>query len=342
MSASRPPWRPGPRGSARWMRGSATCSARASPPTSRPRRAPSSRCPASPDWDAKLLDVFGVRTRRCRPSWTRRASSASCATRLAAGAALRAQIVDQQAALAGAGCVVPERVKATYGTGVFVLANVGEHLPDGGAEGLFPTVAWRIGGTVEFALDGGVFTAGALLNWLSEDLGLAPDAAGLAATAAQVEDSGGVRILPRSPGSALPGGARKPTRSCRDCRPARGPGTSRGRRSRRSPGGSRTSWPSSPSTCPWTCCASTVNARPAADAAPGGHRRCAGAARRGGRDRGRLRGARGGGRRPWGSTAEIAERLPVGERVEPGRDDDWRAREHADWRHFVEVAAAAL
>ena len=95
-------------------------------------------------------------------------------------------------------------MKATYGTGVFMLANVGEDLPDGGAEGLFPTVAWRIGGTVEFALDGGVFTAGALLNWLSEDLGLAPDAAGLAALAAQVEDSGGVRILPALAGLGAP------------------------------------------------------------------------------------------------------------------------------------------
>ena len=117
--------------------------------------------PGEPDWDAELLEVFGVPHAALpplvdtagelgelrHPDWPR-------------ALPLRARIVDQQAALAGAGCVEPGRVKATYGTGVFVLANVGEELPGGGAEGLFPTVAWRIGGKVEFALDGGVFTAG--------------------------------------------------------------------------------------------------------------------------------------------------------------------------------------
>ena len=161
--------------------------------------------PGEPDWDAELLEVFGVPHAALpplvdtagelgelrHPDWPR-------------ALPLRARIVDQQAALAGAGCVEPGRVKATYGTGVFVLANVGEELPGGGAEGLFPTVAWRIDGTVEFALDGGVFTAGALLNWLSEDLGLAADAPALAALAAEVEDSGGVRLLPALAGLGAP------------------------------------------------------------------------------------------------------------------------------------------
>ncbi|MCW2993316.1 MAG: hypothetical protein JWQ18_811, partial [Conexibacter sp.] len=71
---------------------------------------------------------------------------------------LRARVCDQQAALAGAGCVVPGRAKATYGTGVFVLAHAGVAPPR--AEGLLPTVAWQASGRVEYALDGGVFTAG--------------------------------------------------------------------------------------------------------------------------------------------------------------------------------------
>src|SRR5206468_6853788 len=86
--------------------------------------------------------------------------------------ALRGQVVDQQAALAGAGCVVPGRVKATYGTGVFILAHAGDVRPEPEG-GLLPTVAWRVDGKVEWAIDGGVFTAGALLEWLSRDLGLA-------------------------------------------------------------------------------------------------------------------------------------------------------------------------
>src|SRR5205823_11939284 len=117
--------------------------------------------------------------------------------------ALRGQVVDQQAALAGAGCVVPGRVKATYGTGVFVLAHVGEERPVPGG-GLLPTVAWRVGGKVEWALDGGVFTAGALLEWLSRDLGLAADPPALAAAAAGVADAAGVRILPALAGLGAP------------------------------------------------------------------------------------------------------------------------------------------
>ena len=69
------------------------------------------------------------------------------------------QVVDQQAALAGAGCVVPGRVKATYGTGVFVLGHTGDEVPRP-AGGLLPTVAWRIDGRTEYAVDGGVFAAG--------------------------------------------------------------------------------------------------------------------------------------------------------------------------------------
>ena len=79
--------------------------------------------------------------------------------------ALHAQVVDQQAALAGAGCVAPGRVKATYGTGVFVLAHVGDAVPQP-AGGLLPTVAWSIAGHTEYALDGGVFSACAMLEWM--------------------------------------------------------------------------------------------------------------------------------------------------------------------------------
>src|SRR5215211_2600887 len=74
--------------------------------------------------------------------------------------ALCGQTVDQQAALAGAGAVAPGRVKASYGTGVFVLAHVGAEVPEP-AGGLLPTIAWRIDGRLEYALDGGVFSAGA-------------------------------------------------------------------------------------------------------------------------------------------------------------------------------------
>jgi glycerol kinase len=116
---------------------------------------------------------------------------------------LTARVVDQQAALAGAGCVIAGRVKATYGTGVFALAHVGEDVP-APVGGLLPTVAWRVGGRQEYALDGGVFAAGEMLEWLCRELGLAPDPAALGALAREAGDSGGVRVLPGITGVGAP------------------------------------------------------------------------------------------------------------------------------------------
>src|SRR5207302_647465 len=120
---------------------------------------------------------------------------------------LTAQLVDQQAALAGSGATRPGELKATYGTGVFVLGRTAGPTV---AAGLLPTVAWaapddRGGvGEVAHALDGGVFAAGSLLDWLAEGLGLAPDARALAGAAAAVPDSAGVLVLPALAGLGAP------------------------------------------------------------------------------------------------------------------------------------------
>jgi glycerol kinase len=128
---------------------------------------------------------------------------------------LTAQLVDQQAALAGSGAVRPGELKATYGTGVFVLGRTHDPVT---ASGLLPTVAWaapsdarsagageRPGlGEVSHALDGGVFAAGSLLDWLATGLGLAADAPSLAAAAASVPDSAGVMVLPALAGLGAP------------------------------------------------------------------------------------------------------------------------------------------
>jgi glycerol kinase len=116
---------------------------------------------------------------------------------------LRGQVVDQQAALAGAACVEPGRVKATYGTGVFVLAHVGEGVPKP-AGGLLPTVAWSIEGKVEYALDGGVFAAGAMLEWMCKELGIAEDPPALSKLANQADTSAGARVLPGLAGIGAP------------------------------------------------------------------------------------------------------------------------------------------
>ena len=128
------------------------------------------------------------------------------------------QVVDQQAALAGAGCVVAGRVKATYGTGVFVLGHVGDEVPRP-AGGLLPTVAWSIDGRTEYAIDGGVFAAGAMLEWMCRELGLASRPAELAELARSVDESAGVRVLPGPgrPGRAVVA-ARRARRAGRNAR----------------------------------------------------------------------------------------------------------------------------
>lgn len=154
------------------------------------------------DWDGQLLDAFGVRREwlpAIGPTFGRLGVLRH--ERWPTVLPLTAQLVDQQAALAGAGAVRPGEVKATYGTGVFVLARTAAPVS---AQGLLPTVAWAGAGEVAYALDGGVFTAGALLDWLAGALGLARDAAALASMAATVPDAAGVSVLPALAGVGAP------------------------------------------------------------------------------------------------------------------------------------------
>jgi glycerol kinase len=116
---------------------------------------------------------------------------------------LRAMLCDQQAALAGHGAFEPGRVKATYGTGVFVLANAG-HEPDRRAPGLLTTVAWSTEvGTATYAFDGGVFSAGSLLDRLAA-LGMFEDGQAADRLAQSVADAAHVRVLPALGGLGAP------------------------------------------------------------------------------------------------------------------------------------------
>ncbi len=160
------------------------------------------------DWDDRLLEMFGVRREwlpRLQPTFGALGELRSA--RWPQPLMLGAQLVDQQAALAGSGCVSPGEAKATYGTGVFVLAPTAGPVR---APGLLPTVAWAGAdahgaiGEVAHALDGGVFTAAGLLEWLAGGLGLAPDVQALAAAAAGVPDTAGVRVLPALAGLGSP------------------------------------------------------------------------------------------------------------------------------------------
>lgn len=157
-------------------------------------------------WDPELLSMFGV-PEHVLPSVLDSVGELGELRhpRWRQALPLRARVTDQQAALAGTGCVRPGRAKATYGTGVFVLALAGEQPPrEARAHGLLPTVAWRTRGGTRFALDGGVFAAGSMLAWLARDLGFAASVPDLLALAASVPDAGGVRVLPALGGLGAP------------------------------------------------------------------------------------------------------------------------------------------
>jgi glycerol kinase len=160
------------------------------------------------DWDDGLLAAFGLRREWLpAPGPTFGSLGELRSARWPVAVPLAAQLVDQQAALAGSGAVRPGELKATYGTGVFVLGRV---QAPAAASGLLPTVAWSAPATgggvgeISYALDGGVFAAGSLLDWLAHGLGLASDAPALAAAAASVPDSAGVIMLPALAGLGAP------------------------------------------------------------------------------------------------------------------------------------------
>ena len=110
---------------------------------------------------------------------------------------------DQQAALFGQGCFRPGMAKNTYGTGCFMLMNTGSR-PVASRNRLLSTIAWRIGGRTEYALEGSVFVGGAVVQWLRDGLGLISRSSDVEALAARVPDNGGVTIVPAFAGLGAP------------------------------------------------------------------------------------------------------------------------------------------
>ncbi len=110
---------------------------------------------------------------------------------------------DQQAALFGQGCFEAGTLKATYGTGCFLLLNTGAK-PRTSRHGLLTTVAWRKGGSTTYALEGSVFVAGAAVQWLRDGLRVIERTADVEALAASVPDSQGVVFVPAFVGLGAP------------------------------------------------------------------------------------------------------------------------------------------
>ena len=110
---------------------------------------------------------------------------------------------DQQAALFGQMCIEPGSVKNTYGTGCFLLMNSGER-PIMSSNNLLTTVAWKIGDKVNYALEGSVFVAGSVVQWLRDGLGIIKSSSEIEGLAASVPDNGGVYFVPALTGLGAP------------------------------------------------------------------------------------------------------------------------------------------
>ena len=110
---------------------------------------------------------------------------------------------DQQAALFGQMCVEPGSIKNTYGTGCFVMLNVGEK-PVKSKNNLLTTVAWKIGDKVNYALEGSIYVGGSVVQWIRDGLGFINSSSEIEELASTVPDSGGVYFVPALTGLAAP------------------------------------------------------------------------------------------------------------------------------------------
>ncbi|GAA5137887.1 glycerol kinase GlpK [Prosthecobacter algae] len=154
-------------------------------------------------WDAELMKLFGVPAStlpKVLPS-----SGIFGETSLLGGNIPIAGIAgDQQAALFGQVCTTPGMVKNTYGTGCFMLMHTGTKRIASG-NNLLTTVAWQLGdGELEYAVEGSVFIAGAVVQWLRDGLGIIKKSSEVEALAAQVPDAGGVYLVPAFAGLGAP------------------------------------------------------------------------------------------------------------------------------------------
>ena len=110
---------------------------------------------------------------------------------------------DQQAALFGQACFDPGTAKNTYGTGCFMLMNTGEKMIPS-KNGLLTTIAWGVDGKVEYALEGSIFVAGAVVQWLRDEMKLISEAQDSEYFASKVEDTNGVYLVPAFVGLGAP------------------------------------------------------------------------------------------------------------------------------------------
>jgi glycerol kinase len=157
------------------------------------------------DWDPEILAAFGI-PRQILPEIRSSSGHFAEAREPAAirGVAIAGVLGDQHAALVGQTCFAPGEAKNTYGTGCFLLLNTGER-PVPSTHGLLTTVAYKFGAApAHYALEGSIAVAGALVQWLRDNLGLIETSAEIEKLARSVEDNGGVYFVPAFSGLYAP------------------------------------------------------------------------------------------------------------------------------------------
>ena len=154
------------------------------------------------EWDDDLLKLFDV-PRSMLPEVRSSSEVYGHTTMLGAPIPIAGIAGDQQAALFGQACLKPGMVKNTYGTGCFMLMNTGTKRITS-KHNLLTTVAWRVGDRTEYALEGSIFIAGAVVQWLRDGLEFFRSAPEVEALAASVSDTGGVYLVPAFAGLGAP------------------------------------------------------------------------------------------------------------------------------------------
>lgn len=155
-------------------------------------------------WDEELLDFFGIPISMMPEVRSSSEIYGYTRTTIFAHKVPIAGIAgDQQAALFGQMCTTPGAVKNTYGTGCFLLMNTGDK-PIVSKNNLLTTIAWKIGDTVNYAIEGSIFVGGSVVQWLRDGLGIIKSSSEIEALAMTVTDNGGVYFVPALTGLGAP------------------------------------------------------------------------------------------------------------------------------------------
>ena len=154
-------------------------------------------------WDEELLKIFNIPSGMLPEVRSSSEVYGKTVGQFATAIPVAGIAGDQQAALFGQMCIEPGMVKNTYGTGCFMMMNIGNK-PIESKSKLLTTVAWRIGNDTQYALEGSIFIAGAVVQWLRDGLGIIKKSSDVEKLAAKVKDSEGVYFVPAFAGLGAP------------------------------------------------------------------------------------------------------------------------------------------